>query len=718
MKKITLLALSLSLGSCLIAQLPANNFATYSFSGGSLAETNGGVSFTGTASPVIDRHGDNNNAIDPASIMNGVNLGTNNINNSTLSFWIRSGSTSNERIIQMYGTAGAGYRVQIEDSVLLVNGYAESTSGYMGNIASGTYHLNNNDWQHVAVRTKAVSSNQGVEIELFVNGQPTTTSMILNPPGTGTISIFLRNATLVVNPTNTYNGEIDDIFLYKTDLSDAEILQLYNYTSTTNSLVYVDTDATGNNDGTSWADAYNTIQDGLGSVDAGGEVWVAEGTYYPSYNNDRAQVIAWIKDSIKLYGGFNGTETMLSERDWTVNPTIISGDIGVPGDSTDNSYAVFVGPFDQNGNVLTYGKVDGFTIEHGYADAGTGSFGREGAGVYVGFSEAMLEIKNCIIQKNTATAGAGLSLANTNRDGGIEVINTRFTGNRSRAAAPFDLRSWGGQRTAFFQNCLFDNNEIIDFLGLDGIEGHGGRKMIISGGAVNSQFHNCTWTKNTDNSSSPYKVLMPVYRRFASGSGSVQIFNSVFSDNNHQENNFTFNPITNNAGVIDRIVTNCLIENVTGMVTEDSTNIITGSAQFTDVAGNDFTLSMNSPAIDAGDQSFWPMNGVTTDLAGNDRILDSEIDLGCYEYLTPGGGGSIGIEENTISMTVFPNPTSGKVVIKSDTEIYGVEIFSASGQQVASFETKAFDISSLQSGVYFVKVLSDSGSFTTRIIRE
>src|SRR6056297_194187 len=132
-------------------------------------------------------------------------------------------------------------------------------------------------------------------------------------------------------------------------------------------IIYVNQSATGSNDGTSWTDAYTDLQDALTTASAGDEVWVAAGTYKPASTLDREKTFV-IAQKFNLYGGFDGTETNRDERDWRANETILSGDIGVVGDSTDNSYHVMY---------ITYGgvTVSGFTITEGNAIGASNEMG-------------------------------------------------------------------------------------------------------------------------------------------------------------------------------------------------------------------------------------------------------------------------------------------------------------------------------------------------------
>lgn len=102
--------------------------------------------------------------------------------------------------------------------------------------------------------------------------------------------------------------------------------------------IYVDADAPLGGNGTSWQTAYRFLQDGLADTVSGrgDEVWIADGVYYPTrhsnYSRDTIQESArnlsfYIKNGVRLYGGFNGTETNRNERNWEKHISLLSGEI-------------------------------------------------------------------------------------------------------------------------------------------------------------------------------------------------------------------------------------------------------------------------------------------------------------------------------------------------------------------------------------------------------
>ncbi len=180
-------------------------------------------------------------------------------------------------------------------------------------------------------------------------------------------------------------------------------------------VLFVDDTAVGADDGSSWINAYVDLQHALGEAQSGDEIWVAEGTYKPTAALSRS-VSFELRSGVALYGGFAGNEVYRRERNWMAHPTLLSGDIGTPGNSADNAYHVVVA----SGTSAT-AVLDGFIIAGGQAD-GTGDNGY-GGGVYVIGGGATL--RNLALIGNTASQGGGLY----NKSGNPVLVNVAFSGN-------------------------------------------------------------------------------------------------------------------------------------------------------------------------------------------------------------------------------------------------------------------------------------------------
>src|SRR5262249_8071375 len=139
--------------------------------------------------------------------------------------------------------------------------------------------------------------------------------------------------------------------------------------------------ATGANNGTSWANAYTDLQSALSDASCK-QIWVAKGTYQPTSTTDRTISFA-IPRGVSLYGGFAGTESQVNPRSAT-NATILSGDIGTVGVVADNSYHVVrLDGTSAAGTITpTTNVIDGFTITGGNADSAVPGPDSRGGGLY------------------------------------------------------------------------------------------------------------------------------------------------------------------------------------------------------------------------------------------------------------------------------------------------------------------------------------------------
>jgi len=102
-------------------------------------------------------------------------------------------------------------------------------------------------------------------------------------------------------------------------------------TALSSNVRYVNANAAPNGDGLSWGTAFDNLQDALATGVDGMEIWVAQGVYYPDIgigqvDNDVFSTFN-IPNGVKVYGGFDGTETDISQQDPDTYVTVLSGDI-------------------------------------------------------------------------------------------------------------------------------------------------------------------------------------------------------------------------------------------------------------------------------------------------------------------------------------------------------------------------------------------------------
>ncbi len=215
---------------------------------------------------------------------------------------------------------------------------------------------------------------------------------------------------------------------------------------------YVDADASDGGDGSNWTNAYKYLQDALNdpNLTNGDEIWVAEGIYYPDegdgqVNGDSLSTFQLnISPNISLYGGFNGTETSLDERNIAVNETILSGDLNQDDPSTsDNTWHVVTCDHATKGTTI-----DGFTITAGNASGSDPH--NKGAGIYSLNSQA--NIRNCTIKNNTATDGSGMY----NDGSSLLIVNCIFL-NNSATQNGGGMYNINGANPSLY-NCTFSNN--------------------------------------------------------------------------------------------------------------------------------------------------------------------------------------------------------------------------------------------------------------------
>ncbi len=376
--------------------------------------------------------------------------------------------------------------------------------------------------------------------------------------------------------------------------------------------------ATGANNGTSWADAFQgsaAVATALAGSASGDQIWVKAGSYKPTLTTSRT-LTHTLKSGVGVYGGFAGTETALADRNVTANVTTLTGDLtgndnGTVTNMAENSYHVVVGS-----SVPATAILDGFRIVGGYANGATASNYDKGGGIII-LTSGSPTVRNCNFVGNRCTFGGGAGYIYQAQ---ATFTNCEFTDNVGGSyGGAFDTNA----TTVTWERCTFTNNQAAR---AGAIESYGSSQTKItncvfrlnkatsanSGGAVwagttsTVTVRNSTFVQNSTTATTG--------GGFYNTSGTSTLANCIFWGNYGSGSATTNNQVTAAGGT--NTVTYSVVQN--GLTGTGNTSV---DPLFVSQSAGDLHLQITSSAIDAGSNTMIPA-GVTTDRDGNARQVD------------------------------------------------------------------------------------------------
>jgi predicted outer membrane repeat protein len=286
-----------------------------------------------------------------------------------------------------------------------------------------------------------------------------------SPVAGATDSMLVVRGLTLDDDSTVYSCIVENDF--GADTSAGALLTVYG-------VIHVKAGAADGGDGSSWARAYGVLQEAIDAASGGTQIWVSRGTYTPAdtFGGTTERHAAFrMKNRVAIYGGFAGNETKLDSRKVKSNATILSGDLGVGTDESDDAYHVI----NNAGLALDATAVlDGFIVECGNADGG-GADAMGGGMLCDGGSPAIV---NCTFRKNLAVTGGAIG----GDAAGPSVRHCTFEDNGARSGGAVRLV----RSTPRFVDCTFARNAADSMGG-----------ALLSDTATVLVLESCTFTRDS-----------------------------------------------------------------------------------------------------------------------------------------------------------------------------------------------------------------------------
>lgn len=386
-------------------------------------------------------------------------------------------------------------------------------------------------------------------------------------------------------------------------------------------ITYVDVDATGNNDGTSWANAYNSLHDALNNTTtAGSEVWIAEGTYIP--NNASTPFLN--QYGLHIYGGFVGTEAAKADRstDPWLHPVYLSGDINgddvieVPSatstNKADNATRILqIEPTTVGGTTLNH-VLENIIIDRiNFVNVYNGSALYSHPATGTNYTQRQIKLRNCRFSRNYATTRPAFDVwSNEPGQGGLTVpletfvmVNSIVDENVSQIGYAFEYRGMAGYLQTTLANNLFIANTVTDTYSAGSVA------RFISNGADNItvNFASNTLALNQEGSSYGGNGGSCLYLQRASGGGIIgRWFNNVYYSNQGTGEYV----LSNNYSMASINVGNTNARDFASPTYDVPNSVVLTESPFTDIYTGDF-----SP------KSAYRQNGTASNIAYDDSVI-------------------------------------------------------------------------------------------------